>query len=233
MRVRSSVPHSKWGREGERSSNVLFTLVPSSRLSSLFPVERRLTRKHQPQSKQTIREDYIEKRSVIFPPLVTSLFSVIVSRRGREGDAEKRGEKMGIYFSMVWGLLLGDLAGWQAAASFPPFRSSSSPHPGLGEDIQSISEVGCRIQLQLYLSATWAGRSPDPFRDVRLTSLSSFRLSCLSRFMHPKRERAGLCQVVTAEGIWIVSYTRKGEGKRNFCFASEGEKVPKMGLFVT
>ena len=214
MRVRSSVPHSKWGREGERSSNVLFTLVPSSRLSSLFPVERRLTRKHQPQSKQTIREDYIEKRSVIFPPLVTSLFSVIVSRRGREGDAEKRGEKMGIYFSMVWGLLSGDLAGWQAAASFPPFRSSSSPHPGLGEDIQSISEVGCRIQLQLYLSATWAGRSPDPFRDVRLTSLSPLSgcLACPVSCTRNGSERV-YARLLRQKGFGLSVTRERGRGK--------------------
>ena len=131
--VRPSSSRSGGERASEPVTSYLHKSLPL--FPSLFPVERRLTRKHQPQSKQTIREDYIEKRSVIFPPLVTSLFSVIVSRRGREGDAEKRGEKMGIYFSMVWGLLLGDLAGWQAAASFPPFRSlllSSSSSSWIG-----------------------------------------------------------------------------------------------------
>ena len=157
---------------------------------------------------------------------------------------------MGIYFSMVWLGFASGGSGWMAGSGvISPFQVSS---PLLFLLIlildwgkihnqylrQANGGVGCRNQLQLYLSATWAGRSLDPFRDVRLTSLSPLSgcLACPVSCTRNGSERVYASQVVTAEGIWIISYTRKGERegeKRNFCFASEGEKVPKMGLFVT
>ena len=143
---------------------------------------------------------------------------------------------MGIYFSMVWGLLLGDLAGWQAAAaSFPPFRSSSSPlppHPGLGEDIQSISEVGCRIQPQLYLPATWVGRSPDPFRDVRLTSLSPLS-GCLACPVSCTRNGSGfMLGCYGGRDLDCQLHEKGGEGRageKKFLFRIGGRKSPKNG----
>ena len=104
---------------------------------------------------------------------------------------------------------------------------------------QANGGVGCRNQLQLYLSATWAGRSLDPFRDVRLTSLSLLFPAVLPVPFHaPEMGASGFmpARLLRQKGFGL-SVTRergRGEGrKRNFCFASEGEKVPKMGLFVT
>ena len=153
---------------------------------------------------------------------------------------------------MVWGLLLGCGGSSWLRRHFPLSGPPTLPHPGLGEDIQSISEAAPAVLVaagssSISISLPLRSRSPDPFRDVRLTSLSFFRLSCPVSCTRPKweqarvggEERAGLCQVVTARqarkgfGLSVTRERRGGRGKKKFLFRIEGRKVPKMGLFVT
>ena len=173
--------------------------------------------------------------------MVTSLFFRHRIKEG-EGNAEKRGKeerKDGDILFYGLGFASGG-SGWMAGSGvISPFQVSSPlpPHPGLGEDIQSISEADGRRWLPdpaPALSPWHLGRSPDPFRDVRLTSLSPLSgcLACPVSCTRNGSERVYASQVVTAEGIWIVSYTRKGERggeEKKFLFRIGGRKSPKNG----
>ena len=141
------------------------------------------------------------------------------SYRGEGGrETLKRGEKRWGYTFLWFGVCFwGIWLDGRQRRHFPLSGLLSSPlppHPGLGEDIQSISEVGCRIQLQLYLPATWVGRSPDPFRDVRLTSLSPLSgcLACPVSCTRNGSERV-YARLLRQKGFGLSVTRERGRGK--------------------